>query len=77
MKKLVPYSRGLHETTTRRAGRGAVMIPVRQKLIGENKVEEWRMPRVFGLDEDYRVYINDREVGEEYDEAVTRLEGEE
>ena len=54
-----------------------MMIPVREKLIGENKVEEWRMPRVFGLDEDYRVYINDREVGEEYDEAVTRLEGEE
>ncbi|KKM17170.1 hypothetical protein LCGC14_1678430 [marine sediment metagenome] len=50
------------------------MIPIRQKMIGENKVEEWKFP--VGLDDRVAVYINDIEVAETYDQAVVRLERE-
>ena len=50
------------------------MIPIRQKMIGENKVEEWKFP--VGLDARVAVYINDIEVAETYDQAVKRLERE-
>ncbi len=44
------------------------MIPTRQKLIGENRVEEYvSVLRPV-------VYINDIEVDETYDQAVERLE---
>ena len=44
------------------------MIPTRQKLIGENKVEEYDM-RFFAV-----IYINGKFVYETYDQAVARLE---
>ncbi len=47
------------------------MIPIRQKMIGENKVEEW--PDWDGIS---FVCINGRLVNETYDQAVKRLEGE-
>ena len=50
------------------------MIPTREKLIGDNKVEEWKFP--VGLDARVAVYINDIEVAETYDQAVARLERE-
>ena len=46
------------------------MIPTRQKLIGEDKVVEYRYPmRIY-------IYINDKRVFETYDHAVARLERE-
>ncbi len=46
------------------------MIPTRQKLIGENKVVEYRQP------ERISIYINGKRVFETYDHAVERLEWE-
>ena len=49
------------------------MIPTRQKLIGDNKVEEWQL----NFFDDVSVYINGKKVDETYDQAVKRLEEEE
>ncbi len=47
------------------------MIPTREKLIGENKVEEY----LFDIGFEKGVFINGKEVyGETYDQAVARLE---
>ncbi len=51
------------------------MIPIRQKMIGENRVEEYRMPSWTG-DKWLAVYINGQAVPETYDQAVARLERE-
>ncbi len=48
------------------------MIPTRQKLIGGDKVQEYK----FGGPDDTLVYVNDRRVTETYDQAVARLERE-
>lgn len=49
------------------------MTPTRQKLIGKNKVKEYRFKDVL---ETVYVYINDKKVIETYDQAVERLERE-
>ena len=49
------------------------MIPTRQKLIGDNKVEEYKFAH-FQLEKS--VYINNERVDETYDQAVARLERE-
>ena len=51
------------------------MIPTRQKLIGGDKVEEYRLPSWTG-DKWLAVYINGEAVEETYDQAVARLERE-
>ena len=48
------------------------MIPTRQKLIGENKVEEYYLPRYWG--ETAVVYVGGKEVAGTFDQAVERLE---
>ncbi len=51
------------------------MRPTRQKLIGENKVEEYRSQFAWAEAEFMLVYINGKGVvGETYDQAVARLE---
>ena len=52
------------------------MIPTIRKLIGKNKVEEYRLPSWTG-DKWLAVYINGQAVSETYDQAVARLEREE
>ncbi len=55
------------------------MIPTREKLIGENKVEEYTFGLVHRGERGWpstATYINDKMVGETYDQAVTRLERE-
>ena len=47
------------------------MIPTRQKLIGENKVEEYNFAN---LKYEKSVYINDKRVDETFDHVVARLE---
>ncbi len=49
------------------------MIPTRQALIGENKVEEYKFA---GLEYAKSVYVNSKRVDETYDQAVERLERE-
>ncbi len=51
------------------------MIPTRQKLIGDNKVVEYRLPSWTG-DKWLAVYINGEAVEYTYDHAVARLEWE-
>ncbi len=48
------------------------MIPTRQKLIGENRVKEYKS--TFWDNIPSIVYINDKLVDETYDQAVERLE---
>ena len=75
---LVPIANAVGKKVLRRVTLlsigGGLMIPTRQKLIGKNKVEEWKFP--VGLDDRVAVYINDIEVTETYDQAVERLERE-
>ena len=51
------------------------MIPTRQKLIGGDKVEEYRLPSWTGY-KWLAVYINGEAVEYTYDQAVARLERE-
>ena len=52
-----------------------MMIPTRQKLIGENKVEEYHIKQISGFWP--TVYINGKEIHHETsDQVVTRLERE-
>ncbi len=53
------------------------MIPTRQKMIGKNKVEEYRSQFAWAEEEFLIVYINGKVVVETYDQAVARLEREE
>ena len=56
------------------------MIPNRQKLIGENKVEEYTFGLLHRGEQVYpstATYINGEQVLETYDQAVARLEREE
>ncbi len=53
------------------------MIPTRQKLIGENKVEEYTFGLLHRGEHVYpstATYINGKHVAETYDQAVERLE---
>ena len=52
-----------------------MMLPTRQKLIGRDKVEEYRLPSWTG-DKWLAVYINSHQVHETYNQAVARLERE-
>ena len=52
------------------------MIPTRQKLIGGDKVEEYKFGPLTRLDGTTGVYINGKIVDETYDQAVARLERE-
>ncbi len=60
----------------KRSTEGAEMIPSREKLIGENKMEEhiwYRQPTYQRI---VIIYVNGRSVEETYDHAVARLERE-
>ncbi len=52
------------------------MLPTRQKLIGERRVEEWNYNFYFLPKPRKIVTINGKQVGETYDQAVARLERE-